>query len=155
MKPRWNLHITYIASKVKSNIRELEGIIKRLEALTKLSNLEVTQTLLEEILKPIIGESRKSKPQIETVIVETASYFNIDPKLLKSTSRKKDISLARQVAMYISRNVLEMSLPKIGEEFGGRDHTTVMHSINKIEEEKEKDSFINNVINEVTEIIMG
>ena len=57
--------------------------------------------------------------------------------------------------MYISRNVLEMSLPKIGEEFGGRDHTTVMHSINKIEEEKENDSFIENVINEVTEIIMN
>lgn len=148
-------HITYIASKVKSNIRELEGIIKRLEALTKLSNLEVTQTLIEEIIKPLIGKTKNAKPQIDTVIVETASYFNIDPKLLISNSRKKDIALARQVAMYISRNVLEMSLPKIGEEFGGRDHTTVMHSINKIEEEKENDSFIENVINEVTEIIMN
>ena len=148
-------HITYIASKVKSNIRELEGIIKRLEALTKLSNIEVTQTLIEEIIKPLTGKKKNAKPQIDTVIVETASYFNIDPKLLVSNSRKKDIALARQVAMYISRNVLEMSLPKIGEEFGGRDHTTVMHSINKIEEEKENDSFIENVINEVTEIIMN
>ena len=148
-------HITYIASKVKSNIRELEGIIKRLEALTKLSNIEVTQTLIEEIIKPLTGKKKNAKPQIDTVIVETASYFNIDPKLLVSNSRKKDIALARQVAMYISRNVLEMSLPKIGEEFGGRDHTTVMHSINKIEEEKENDSFIENVINEETEIIMN
>ncbi len=147
--------IEYIASKIKSNIRELEGIIIRLEALTKLSNVELTQTIVEEMVKTIVGDQKKARPQIETVIVETASYFNIDPKLLKSNSRKKDISLARQVAMYIARNVLEMSLSKIGDEFGGKDHSTVLYAINKIEEDKKTDLFIENVINEVTEIIIN
>jgi len=147
--------IEYIASKIKSNIRELEGIVIRIEALTKLSNVELTQSIVEEMVKTIVGDQKKARPQIETVIVETASYFNIDPKLLKSNSRKKDISLARQVAMYIARNVLEMSLNKIGEEFGGKDHSTVLYAINKIEEDKKSDSFIENVINEVTEIIVN
>lgn len=147
--------IEYIASKIKSNIRELEGIIIRLEALTKLSNVKLNQTIVEEMVKTIVGDQKKARPQIETVIVETASYFNIDPKLLKSNSRKKDISLARQVAMYIARNVLEMSLNKIGEEFGGKDHSTVLYAINKIEEDKKTDTFIENVINEVTEIIIN
>ena len=121
--------------------------------MTKLSNEIITQDLAEDVIKIIAGETKIKKPQIETVIVETAGYFDLDPKLLKSNSRKKDIALARQIAMFISRNVLEMSLPKIGEEFGGRDHTTVMHSIEKIEKERQKDKYIDNIINEVTNII--
>ena len=145
--------LNFIASKIKSNVRELEGIITRLSAMTKLSNEIITQNLAEDVIKIIAGDTKKKKPQIETVIVETASYFNLDPKLLKSNSRKKDIALARQIAMFISRNVLEMSLPKIGEEFGGRDHTTVIHSIEKIEKEKQRDKYIENIIKEVTDII--
>lgn len=145
--------LNLIASKIKSNVRELEGIVTRLSAMTKLSNEIITQDLAEDVIKIIAGETKIKKPQIETVIVETAGYFDLDPKLLKSNSRKKDIALARQIAMFISRNVLEMSLPKIGEEFGGRDHTTVMHSIEKIEKERQKDKYIDNIINEVTNII--
>lgn len=147
--------LTYIASKIKSNVRELEGIITRLSAMTKLSNETITQSLAEEVIKIIGVDSKKSKPQIETVIVETAGYFNLDPKLLKSNSRKKEIALARQIAMYISRHILDMSLPKIGEEFGGRDHSTVMHSVEKIEKERETNSYIDNIIKEVTNTING
>ncbi len=147
--------LTYIASKIKSNVRELEGIITRLSAMTKLSNETITQSLAEEVIKIIGVDSKKSKPQIETVIVETAGYFNLDPKLLKSNSRKKEIALARQIAMYISRHILDMSLPKIGEEFGGRDHSTVMHSVEKIEKEREINSYIDNIIKEVTNTING
>lgn len=147
--------LTYIATKIKSNVRELEGIITRLSAMTKLSNETITQSLAEEVIKIIGVDSKKSKPQIETVIVETAGYFNLDPKLLKSNSRKKEIALARQIAMYISRHILDMSLPKIGEEFGGRDHSTVMHSVEKIEKEREINSYIDNIIKEVTNTING
>ena len=78
------------------------------------------------------------------------------PNLIeKSKSKKKEIALARQIAMYIARNMLEMSLPKIGEEFGGRDHSTVMHSISKIEEEKKFDQNIQNVIEEVTSAVIN
>jgi chromosomal replication initiator protein len=142
--------ILFLASKIKSNIRELEGIFTRLVAMTKLSKKDVTREIAEEVIKVIISDNKKIRPGIETVIIETAGYFNIDPNLLKSQSRKKEIAKARQVAMFIARVVLEMSLPKIGEEFGGRDHSTVMHSVDKIIKERETDQYIDTIIKEIT-----
>ena len=145
--------IGFIASKIKSNVRELEGIFTRLVALTKLSKKEITKELAEDVIKVIIADSKKAKPGIETVMVETAGYFNIDPQLLKSSSKKKEIVKARQVAMFLAREVLEMSLPKIGEEFGGRDHSTVMYSIEKIKETRQTDAYIDTIIEEITGLL--
>ncbi len=145
--------IGFIASKIKSNVRELEGIFTRLVALTKLSKKEITKELAEDVIKVIIADSKKAKPGIETVMVETAGYFNIDPQLLKSSSKKKEIVKARQVAMFLAREVLEMSLPKIGEEFGGRDHSTVMYSIKEIKKIRETDAYIDTVIEEITALL--
>ncbi|MBR5239683.1 MAG: chromosomal replication initiator protein DnaA [Clostridia bacterium] len=145
--------IGFIASKIKSNVRELEGIFTRLVALTKLSKKEITKELAEDVIKVIIADSKKAKPGIETVMVETAGYFNIDPQLLKSSSKKKEIVKARQVAMFLAREVLEMSLPKIGEEFGGRDHSTVMYSIEKIKESRKTDAYIDTIIEEITGLL--
>ena len=145
--------IQFIASKIKSNVRELEGIFTRLVALTKLSKKEITKELAEDVIKVIIADSKKAKPGIETVMVETAGYFNIDPQLLKSSSKKKEIVKARQVAMFLAREVLEMSLPKIGEEFGGRDHSTVMYSIEKIKETRKTDAYIDTIIEEITGLL--
>lgn len=142
--------ILFLASKIKSNIRELEGIFTRLVAMTRLSKKDVTREIAEEVIKVIVSDSKKNRPGIETVMIETAGYFNIEPTLLKSQSRKKEIVKARQVAMFIARIVLEMSLPKIGEEFGGRDHSTVMHSVDKITKERETDLYIDNIIKEIT-----
>jgi len=145
--------IQFIATKIKSNVRELEGIFTRLVALTKLSKKEITKELAEDVIKVIIADSKKAKPGIETVMVETAGYFNIDPQLLKSSSKKKEIVKARQVAMFLAREVLEMSLPKIGEEFGGRDHSTVMYSIEKIKEARKSDAYIDTIIEEITGLL--
>ena len=145
--------IQFIATKIKSNVRELEGIFTRLVALTKLSKKEITKELAEDVIKVIIADSKKAKPGIETVMVETAGYFNIDPQLLKSSSKKKEIVKARQVAMFLAREVLEMSLPKIGEEFGGRDHSTVMYSIEKIKETRQSDAYIDTIIEEITGLL--
>ncbi len=146
--------IQFIASKIKSNVRELEGIFTRLVAMTKLSKKEITKELAEDVIKVIIADSKKVKPGIETVMVETAGYFNIDPQLLKSSSKKKEIVKARQVAMFLAREVLEMSLPKIGEEFGGRDHSTVMYSIDKIKETRQTDAYIDTIIEEITGLLV-
>lgn len=146
--------IQFIASKIKSNVRELEGIFTRLVAMTKLSKKEITKELAEDVIKVIIADSKKVKPGIETVMVETAGYFNIDPQLLKSSSKKKEIVKARQVAMFLAREVLEMSLPKIGEEFGGRDHSTVMYSIEKIKETRQTDAYIDTIIEEITSLLV-
>ena len=146
--------IQFIASKIKSNVRELEGIFTRLVAMTKLSKQEITKEIAEDVIKVIIADNKKVKPGIETVMVETAGYFNIDPGLLKSSSKKKEIVKARQVAMFLAREVLEMSLPKIGEEFGGRDHSTVMYSIDKIKETRQTDAYIDTIIEEITGLLI-
>ncbi|MBO5409536.1 MAG: chromosomal replication initiator protein DnaA [Clostridia bacterium] len=146
--------IQFIASKIKSNVRELEGIFTRLVAMTKLSKQEITREIAEDVIKVIIADNKKVKPGIETVMVETAGYFNIDPQLLKSSSKKKEIVKARQVAMFLAREVLEMSLPKIGEEFGGRDHSTVMYSIEKIKETRQTDAYIDTIIEEITGLLV-
>lgn len=146
--------IQFIASKIKSNVRELEGIFTRLVALTKLSKKEITKEIAEDVIKVIIADNKKVKPGIETVMVETAGYFNIDPQLLRSSSKKKEIVKARQVAMFLAREVLEMSLPKIGEEFGGRDHSTVMYSIEKIKETRQTDAYIDTIIEEITGLLV-
>ncbi len=146
--------IQFIASKIKSNVRELEGIFTRLVAMTKLSKQEITREIAEDVIKVIIADNKKVKPGIETVMVETAGYFNIDPQLLKSSSKKKEIVKARQVAMFLAREVLEMSLPKIGEEFGGRDHSTVMYSIEKIKETRQSDAYIDTIIEEITGLLV-
>jgi chromosomal replication initiator protein len=145
--------ILYIASKIKSNIRELEGIFNRLVAMAKLSKKDINREAAEEVVKLIITENKKFRPGIETLIVETAGYYNLDPKLLTSQTRKQEIVKARQVAMYLAREVLEITLPKIGEEFGGRDHSTVMHSIAKIKGEMEKDQYTRTIIKEITETL--
>ena len=145
--------IVYIASKIKSNVRELEGILTRLVAMTKLSKTSITRDVAEEVVRLIISDNKKVRPGIETVIVETAGYFNLDPKSLKSQTRKKEIVKARQLAMYIAREVLGMTLPKIGEEFGGRDHSTVMHSIAKVIEDMETNDSLNVIIKEITETL--
>ena len=146
--------IQFIASKIKSNVRELEGIFTRLVAMTKLSKQEITREIAEDVIKVIIADNKKVKPGIETVMVETAGYFNIEPGLLKSSSKKKEIVKARQVAMFLAREVLEMSLPKIGEEFGGRDHSTVMYSIEKIKETRKTDAYIDTIIEEITGLLV-
>ena len=145
--------MTYIASKIKSNVRELEGILTRLIAMTKLSQTNITKETVEEVIKLITTDSKKSRPGIETVIVEIAGYFNLDPKSLKSQTRKKEIVKARQLAMYIAREILGMTLPKIGEEFGGRDHSTVMHSISMVVKDMEKNDSIKTIIREISETL--
>lgn len=124
--------IHYIASKIENNIRELEGALIRIVAYASLSNSEITLELTDEALKNILFTSKK-KISIQKIIQSTAEHFHLTVNDLCGKRRTKDIALARQVAMYLSRNLTELSLPKIGEEFGGRDHTTVLYAVRKIE----------------------
>lgn len=124
--------IQYIAEKIVTNIRELEGALIRIVAYASLSdapiNLEMTETALQDIIF-----TRQKNITISNVIAITANEFNIEGEELLSKKRTQDIALTRQVAMYLCRMLTDLSLPKIGEEFGGRDHTTVLHAFKKIE----------------------
>lgn len=125
--------IHYIASNVENNIRELEGALIRIVAYASLTNSEIDLKLTDEALKNILFTSKK-KVSIQNIIQTTAAHFNLTPDDLCGKRRTRDIALARQMAMYLARDLTELSLPKIGEEFGGRDHTTVLYAVRKIED---------------------
>ncbi|NLB90872.1 MAG: chromosomal replication initiator protein DnaA [Clostridiales bacterium] len=135
-----------IAQRIDSNIRELEGSLVRLSAFSSLSNKPIDMPLAEEALREIFLQ-RESRRITCPIIQETvASYYSITVDDLKSPKRNRDIAVPRQVAMYLTREMLGLSLPKIGEQFGGRDHTTVIHSCDKIVSLlKENPAFLNQI----------
>lgn len=124
--------MVYIATKIKSNIRELEGALIRIVAYSSLTNRSITVDLASEALKDIISKKQSKHITINTIQDVVSSYFNLTIDDLKSQKRNRNIAFPRQIAMYLSRKLTDMSLPKIGEEFGGRDHTTVIHAYEKI-----------------------
>ncbi len=124
--------IQYIAAKVITNIRELEGALIRIVAYASLSETPVTLELTEAALQDIIF-TRKKNITVNKIINATAENFNIKPEEVLSKKRTQNIAMTRQVAMYLCRMLTDLSLPKIGEEFGGRDHTTVLHAFKKID----------------------
>ncbi len=128
--------ITYIAQHIQSNIRKLEGALIRIYAYASLTNKkEVTLELAQEALKHLISNNKKlSISDIKEVV---ANYYNLSIDDLVSKKKTKNIAYPRQIAMYIGRKLTDLSLPKLGDEFGGRDHSTVLHAYNKIEDEME------------------
>ena len=126
--------VMYIADKIDTNIRELEGALIRIVACSSLSSSPLTLELAEEALKDIISIPRR-KITINQILEHTSSRFDITPQEIKSKKRTQAIALPRQVAMYLTRELTDYSLIKIGQEFGGRDHTTVIHACKKIETE--------------------
>ncbi len=127
-----------IARKIDTNIRELEGVLNKIVAYASLTHSTITIEIAEKAINDIVLQKEKviSSDYIQEVV---AKYFNIDKKDLVSTKKSNDIAFPRQIAMYLCRTVASMSLPKIGQDFGNRDHTTVMHAVNKIEKQiKEK-----------------
>ncbi|MEO0142636.1 MAG: chromosomal replication initiator protein DnaA [candidate division WOR-3 bacterium] len=121
----------YIASRVKSNIRELEGCLIRLMAMASLSGQELTESLAEEALRDMFGTN--GQPTKELILKRVCAEFGFSEEELKGKKRTPKLALARQIAMYLVRNLLNLSLTEIGEFFGGKDHSTVIHAIDKIE----------------------
>ena len=142
--------MVYVATKIKSNIRELEGALIRILAYASLTNREISVELAAEALKDIIANKGTTVITVETIQEAVANYFNLRVDDLKSQRRTRAISYPRQIAMYLSRKLTDMSLPKIGEEFGGRDHTTVIHAYEKISEGYKTDEALQNIINDIT-----
>jgi len=121
-----------IASRISSNIRELEGALIRVTAFASLQRTPVTLHLAQMVLKDLFPDAGNSEISVGLVMSETANYFGLTLDELCSTSRTRQLVTARQIAMYLTRELTDLSLPKIGQAFGGRDHTTVMHANNKI-----------------------
>ena len=125
--------LSVIADKVQSNIRELEGTLIRVTAFASLNRLPVTMELAQTVLKDLFSFDEEAVVSPSDIISHTAAYFRLTVEDLHGSSRSQTIALARQIAMYLCREMTSMSLPKIGQLFGNRDHTTVMYANKKIE----------------------
>ncbi|KUG52471.1 chromosomal replication initiation protein DnaA [Serinicoccus chungangensis] len=124
--------LEHIASRITTNIRELEGALIRVTAFASLSSQPADADLAAHVLKDIVPGSETAQITVSTIIREVSEYFQITIEELCGTSRSRTLVNARQIAMYLCRELTDLSLPKIGQEFGGRDHTTVMHAERKI-----------------------
>lgn len=138
--------LNYIATNVKSNIRELEGALTKVNALSSLKKQQVTISLAEEALKDQISPDKNKVIDIETVINNVADHFSITQQELYSNSRSRNIAYPRQIAMYLCKKLTSFSATDIGRKIGGRDHSTVLHGINKIESDLLTDSNLQSTV---------
>ncbi|MFJ5697108.1 chromosomal replication initiator protein DnaA [Arthrobacter sp. NPDC093139] len=142
--------LEYIASKIASNIRELEGALIRVTAFASLNRQPVDVALAEMVLKDLITDDNAQEITSSQILTQTAEYFKLSMEELCSKSRTRTLVTARQIAMYLCRELTDMSLPKIGQELGGRDHTTVIHADRKIRELMAERRVIYNQVTELT-----
>ncbi len=142
--------LEYIASRISTNIRELEGALIRVTAFASLNRQSVDLQLAEIVLKDLIPEAQGPEITAATIMGQTASYFGLSIDDLCGTSRSRVLVTARQIAMYLCRELTDLSLPKIGQQFGGRDHTTVMHAERKIRSLMAERRSIFNQVTELT-----
>lgn len=146
--------LSAIATRVDTNIRELEGTLNKLVAKASLTNSPITMEMTEKAINDIIAKQDKviSSEYIQDVV---GKYFSVSPADLRGSKRSNDVTFPRQIAMYLCRNVAQMSLPQIGIDFGKRDHTTVMHACNKIEKEIKTNSNTRLIVESVQKILLS
>ena len=136
----------YIAGRIKSNIRELEGSLIRLLAYASLTGREMSMALAQEVLRDVLQHDERAVT-IEGIQKFVADYYQLKLGELKSRNNSKSIAMPRQVAMYLCKSLTNASLPEIGKSFGGKHHSTVIHSIRKIEDLRKRDGNFNTLIN--------
>jgi len=144
----------YIASNIRSNVRELEGALIRLVAHSSLIGAEITLPYTQQVLKNFI-DSQARKVTIESIQKAVAEQFGLRLVEIKAKNNSRAIVYPRQIAMYLAKHLTEASLPEIGRQFGGKHHTTVLHSVDKIDGSRKTDKDLNRLINKMTEQLGG
>ena len=145
--------IVFIATQIKSNIRELEGALLRTTSFIKFTNTPFTLDAVKTILKDIVVPEEDVQITIDKIQKVVAEEYNLTVKDLKIKKRTKELAVPRQIAMYLARSLTDMSTTEIGDTFGGRDHTTVMHAYNKISKDVENDAWFAAQINKIIKLI--
>jgi chromosomal replication initiator protein len=140
----------YIASNIRSNVRELEGALIRLIAYASLTGVEVNLITTQQVLKNFIDQQSR-KVTIEAIQKQVAEQFGLRLPEIKAKNNSRQIVFPRQIAMYLAKHLTEASLPEIGRQFGGKHHTTVLHSIEKIDEQRKNDKDLNRLLNKLSE----
>jgi chromosomal replication initiator protein len=144
----------YVASNIRSNVRELEGALIRLVAHSSLIGAEITLPYAQQVLKNFI-DSQARKVTIEAIQKAVAEQFGLRLVEIKAKNNSRAIVYPRQIAMYLAKHLTEASLPEIGRQFGGKHHTTVLHSVEKIEKQRVPDKDLNRLLNKMTEQLGG
>jgi chromosomal replication initiator protein len=142
--------LDFIASRISTNIRELEGALIRVTAFASLNRQPVDLSLSEIVLKDLMPDGNGNQITAAIIMAQTAQYFSLSVDDLCGTSRSRVLVTARQIAMYLCRELTDLSLPKIGQQFGNRDHTTVMHADRKIRTLMAEKRSVYNQVTELT-----
>lgn len=140
--------IEYIAEKLKTNIRQLEGTIKKVKAYSGIGHTP-SMVLAQNAIRDILNDNQPIPVTVEKIILEVSRTFNVTTDDIRSTKRSSNISKARQIAIYVVREITSMPMESIGEEFGGRDHSTVLYALNQVEKLMEKDSKTRSAVNDI------
>lgn len=141
--------IDYITTKLKSDIRQVEGVMKKFNALYSLSGMKPTINVAENVIKEVVTEHQPIPVTIDKIINEVGRIYNIDPDEMRSQRRTANISQARKVAIYVIQDVTGLPYDTIGKEFNGRDHSTVVYAIKSVREEMERDSSFRSVVEDI------
>lgn len=139
----------YIANRLKTNIRQLEGAVKKLKAYKQLAGSNPTVLLAQNAIRDILNDNQPIPITVERIISEVSRTYGVTPADIRSSKRSAQISSARQISMYIVREITQMSMSTIGEEFGGRDHSTVVYAIQQVEKNMEHDTHYRETIEDI------
>ncbi len=143
----------YIANHLKSNIRQLEGAVKKLSAFKQFAGSAPTISMAQTIIREILTDDQPLPITVEKIIAEVANIYGVSPDDIRSNKRTSQISTARKVAVYLVREITQLPLQQIGEEFGGRDHSTIVYAVNNVSENLKKDENMRDTIDTITKII--
>lgn len=139
----------YIANRLKNNIRQLEGAVKKMKAYKMLTGTPPSLAIAQNAIRDILNDSQPVSVTVERIIHEVSRTFEVSPTDIRSSKRAAPISTARQVAMYVVREVTDMSMSNIGKEFGDRDHSTVVYAINQVVKNCENDAYFKNMVEDI------
>ncbi len=139
----------FMANRLKSNIRQLEGAVLRLKALNHLAGSPITISMAQSVIRDVLTDDQPIPITVEKIISEVSTVYGVSPDDLRSNKRSSQISIARKVAIYVVREITQMPFASIGTEFGGRDHSTIVYSVNSVAENIKKDANLNILVNDI------
>jgi chromosomal replication initiator protein len=139
----------FMANRLKSNIRQLEGAVLKLKALNHLAGSPITISMAQSVIRDVLTDDQPIPITVEKIISEVSTVYGVSPDDLRSNKRSSQISIARKVAIYVVREITQMPLASIGTEFGGRDHSTIVYSVNSVADGIKKDANLNNLVNDI------
>lgn len=139
----------FMANRLKSNIRQLEGAVIRLKALNHFAGSPITISMAQSVIRDVLTDEQPVPITVEKIISEVATVYGVSPDDIRSNKRSAQISIARKVAIYVVRDITQMPLASIGTEFGGRDHSTIVYSVSNIHDAMVKDSNLRNLVNDI------